>query len=150
MNKKILSVVLILCLMLAVMPMTAYAADIALCTKCGQRQTVRVTRQYANDKWHRCDLTCTVCDNTWDYWESCDSGDYREALGRIDVPTGLFFADPGSLYSPEIAYWIAERIPEPTIHIFRDCTHLASGEKPMEFMQAIVDFAGKPVAIPVS
>ena len=43
MNKKILSVVLILCLMLAVMPMTAYAADIALCTKCGQRQTVRVT-----------------------------------------------------------------------------------------------------------
>ena len=70
MNKKILSVVLILCLMLAVMPMTAYAADIALCTNSGQRQTVRVTRQYANDKWHRCDLTCTVCDNTWDYWES--------------------------------------------------------------------------------
>ena len=29
MNKKILSVVLILCVMLAVMPMTAYAADIA-------------------------------------------------------------------------------------------------------------------------
>ena len=70
MNKKILSVVLILCLMLAVMPMTAYAANIALCTKCGQKQTVRVTRQYANDKWHRCDLTCTVCDNTWDYWEA--------------------------------------------------------------------------------
>ena len=36
MNKKILSVVLILCVMLAVMPMTAYAADRALCTKCGQ------------------------------------------------------------------------------------------------------------------
>ena len=70
MNKKIMSVVLILCVMLAVMPMTAYAANIALCRKCGQIQTVRVTRQYANDKWHRCDLTCTVCDNTWDYWES--------------------------------------------------------------------------------
>ena len=36
MNKKILSVVLILCVMLAVMPMTAYAADRALCTKCNQ------------------------------------------------------------------------------------------------------------------
>ena len=35
MNKKILSVVLILCLMLAVMPMTAYAADRAFCRKCG-------------------------------------------------------------------------------------------------------------------
>ena len=70
MNKKIMSVVLILCVMLAVMPMTAYAANIALCRKCGQIQTVRVTYQYANDKLHRTALTCTVCDNTWDYWES--------------------------------------------------------------------------------
>ena len=61
MNKKILSVVLILCVMLAVMPMTAYAANIALCRKCGQIQTVRVTYQYANDKLHRTALTCTVC-----------------------------------------------------------------------------------------
>ena len=96
MNKKILSVVLILCLMLAVMPMTAYAADIALCTKCGQRQTVRVTYQYANDKWHRCDLTCTVCDNTWDYWEShiwsgtatCTSGRTCTDCGGSSEPLG--------------------------------------------------------------
>ena len=96
MNKKILSVVLILCVMLAVMPMTAYAADIALCTKCGQRQTVRVTRQYANDKWHRCDLTCTVCDNTWDYWEShiwsgtatCTSGRTCTECGGSSEPLG--------------------------------------------------------------
>ena len=91
-----MSVVLILCLMLAVMPMTAYAADIALCTKCGQRQTVRVTRQYANDKWHRCDLTCTVCDNTWDYWEShiwsgtatCTSGRTCTLCGGSSEPLG--------------------------------------------------------------
>ena len=96
MNKKILSVVLILCVMLAVMPMTAYAADIALCTKCGQRQTVRVTRQYANDKWHRCYLTCTVCDNTWDYWEShiwsgtatCTSGRTCTLCGGSSEPLG--------------------------------------------------------------
>ena len=96
MNKKILSVVLILCVMLAVMPMTAYAADIALCTKCGQRQTVRVTRQYANDKWHRCDLTCTVCNNTWDYWEAhtwsgtatCTSGRTCTECGGSSEPLG--------------------------------------------------------------
>ena len=96
MNKKILSVVLILCVMLAVMPMTAYAADIALCTKCGQRQTVRITRQYANDKWHRCDLTCTVCDNTWDYWEAhtwsgtatCTSGRTCTECGGSSEPLG--------------------------------------------------------------
>ena len=53
MNKKILSVVLILCVMLAVMPMTAYAADRALCTKCNQVQTVRMTSQYADGKSSR-------------------------------------------------------------------------------------------------
>ena len=96
MNKKILSVVLILCVMLAVMPMTAYAANIALCTKCGQRQTVRMTRQYANDKWHRCDLTCTVCNNTWDYWEAhtwsgtatCTSGRTCTVCGGSSEPLG--------------------------------------------------------------
>ena len=96
MNKKILSVVLILCVMLAVMPMTAYAADRALCTKCNQVQTVRVTCQYANDKWHRCDLTCTVCYNTWDYWQShtwsgtatCTSGKTCTVCGGSSEPLG--------------------------------------------------------------
>ena len=96
MNKKILSVVLILCVMLAVMPMTAYAANIALCPKCGQIQTVRVTYQYANDKLHRTALTCTVCDNTWDYWEShmwsgtatCTSGRTCTDCGGSSEPLG--------------------------------------------------------------
>lgn len=82
------------------------------------------------------------------YWESCDSRDYRPALARIDVPAGLFFADPGSLYSPELAHWMARRIPDAFIHIFHGCTHLASGEKPEEFIQAIVDFA-QPLSSPV-
>ena len=96
MNKKILSVVLILCVMLAVMPMTAYAANIALCRKCGQIQTVRVTYKYANDKLHRTALTCTVCDNTWDYWEShmwsgtatCTSGRTCTDCGGSSEPLG--------------------------------------------------------------
>ena len=96
MNKKILSVVLILCVMLAVMPMTAYAANIALCRKCGQIQTVRVTYQYANDKLNRTALTCTVCDNTWDYWEShmwsgtatCTSGRTCTDCGGSSEPLG--------------------------------------------------------------
>ena len=96
MNKKIMSVVLILCVMLAVMPMTAYAANIALCRKCGQIQTVRVTYQYANDKLHRTALTCTVSDNTWDYWEShmwsgtatCTSGRTCTDCGGSSEPLG--------------------------------------------------------------
>ena len=96
MNKKILSVVLILCVMLAVMPMRAYAANIAFCRKCGQVQTVRVTYQYANDELHRTALTCTVCNRTWDYWEShiwsgtatCTSGRTCTDCGGPSEPLG--------------------------------------------------------------
>ncbi len=96
MNKKILSVVLILCVMLAVMPMTAYAADSAFCTKCNKIQTVRVTYQYADDKLHKCSLTCTVCYNKWYYAEShiwsgtatCTSGRTCTVCGGSSEPLG--------------------------------------------------------------
>ena len=96
MNKKILSVVLILCVMLAVMPMTAYAADRALCRKCGQVQTVRLTCQYSNDEWHLFYVTCTVCDNKWYYgmshqWSgtaTCTSGKTCTVCGGSSEPLG--------------------------------------------------------------
>ena len=96
MNKKILSVVLILCVMLAVMPMTAYAADRALCTKCNQVQTVRMTSQYADGKWHLFHVTCMVCNNEWSYgmsheWSgtaTCTSGRTCTVCGGSSEPLG--------------------------------------------------------------
>ena len=96
MNKKILSVVLILCVMLAVMPMTAYAADIAFCSKCNRIQTVRLTYQYSNDEWHLFSVTCTVCDNKWYYgmshqWSgtaTCTSGRTCTECGGSSEPLG--------------------------------------------------------------
>ena len=96
MNKKILSVVLILCLMLAVMPMTAYAADCAFCRKCGQVQAVRVTYRYTDNNWHICDTTCTVCNREWSYGAShkwsgtatCTSGRTCTECGGSSEPLG--------------------------------------------------------------
>ena len=96
MNKKILSVVLILCVMLAVMPMTAYAADRALCTNCNQVQTVRVTSQYADGKWHVRHVTCTVCNKEWNFLAShnwsgtatCTSGRTCTECGGSSEPLG--------------------------------------------------------------
>ena len=96
MNKKILSVVLILCVMLAVMPMTAYAADRALCTNCNKVQTVRVTSQYADGKWHLRHVTCTVCNEEWDFLAShnwsgtatCTSGRTCTVCGGSSEPLG--------------------------------------------------------------
>ena len=96
MNKKILSVVLILCLMLAVMPMTAYAAGRAFCRKCGQVQAVRLTYRYADNNWHICDTTCTVCNREWSYGAShnwsgtatCTSGRTCTECGGSSEPLG--------------------------------------------------------------
>ncbi len=96
MNKKILSVVLILCVKLDVMPMTAYAADIAFCSKCNRIQTVRLTYQYSNDEWHICNVTCTVCNNIWFYgmshkWSgtaTCTSGRTCTECGGSSEPLG--------------------------------------------------------------
>jgi pimeloyl-ACP methyl ester carboxylesterase len=75
------------------------------------------------------------------YWASCDYHDYRDAVDRIDKPVAFCYADPGSLYDPRCAKWMASRVKEGYLFPFMDCTHLASVEKPEEFRQTIVDFA---------
>lgn len=77
------------------------------------------------------------------YWESCDSRDYRPIMKTIAVPVGLFFARPGSLYSPEIATWMEGQIKQTETYYFDDCTHLACGEKPKEFVEALATFFTK-------
>lgn len=75
------------------------------------------------------------------YWETCDRNDYRPALGKIDVPTALLYADPGSIYDPHTAYWMATKIQDVKLYPFEGCTHMANAEKPEAFIEAIVDFA---------
>ena len=78
------------------MPMTAYAADRALCTNCNQVQTVRVTSQYADGKWHLRHVTCTVCNKEWDFLAShnwsgtatCTSGRTCTECGGSSEPLG--------------------------------------------------------------
>jgi pimeloyl-ACP methyl ester carboxylesterase len=75
------------------------------------------------------------------YWETCDQNDYRPALEKIDVPAALLYADPGSIYDPQAAFWMAAKIPDVKLYCLEGCTHMASAEKPEEFIEAIVDFA---------
>ena len=67
--------------------------------------------------------------------------DYRPILHKIDVPTGIFFADPGSVYQPKTAHYLAEKIPAETkVVIFEGCTHLFGLEKPDLFLQEVRAF----------
>mgnify|MGYP000147402538 FL=1 len=67
--------------------------------------------------------------------------DYRPMLHKIDVPTGIFFADPGSVYQPKTAYYLEEKIPAKTkVVIFAGCTHLFGLEKPDLFLKEVRAF----------
>ncbi len=64
-------------------------------SRCGQIQTVRMTYQYSNDKWHLFAVTCTVCDNKWYYGSHTCGAERRlaqaEGHARIaaDLPNRL-------------------------------------------------------------
>ncbi|GHU85189.1 hypothetical protein FACS189473_3960 [Spirochaetia bacterium] len=68
--------------------------------------------------------------------------DFREVLPKIDVPTALIHARPGSIYAPEAAAYMAERIPNAVLYPFEDCTHMLRSEKPQQFIQTIDEFMG--------
>lgn len=48
---------------------------------------------------------------TFDLWKNINSLDYRETLKEFHVPVALFYADPGSLFAPDVALYMQNQIP---------------------------------------
>lgn len=72
--------------------------------------------------------------------------DYRCMLHKIDIPTGIFFADPGSVYQPRTAYYLAENIPAKTkVVIFHGCTHLFGLERPDLYVKEVRAFMAEDI-----
>jgi pimeloyl-ACP methyl ester carboxylesterase len=67
--------------------------------------------------------------------------DYRPMLRKIDIPTGIFFGDPGSVYQPKTARYLADHITGPAkIVLFKGGTHLFGFEQPEKFLKEVRDF----------
>ena len=61
--------------------------------------------------------------------------DYRPMLYKFDVPTAIFFGDPGSIYQPKTAHYIAGKMSGPTkVVLFENATHLFGIEYPEKFI----------------
>ncbi len=74
------------------------------------------------------------------YWESMATADFRASLGRIDVPTLVLHADPGSLYRVETAEYIAAQIPNAEKRAIPNSTHVFPAKRSDEFVAAVADF----------
>ena len=85
MKKRILSILLICCMMLTVMPMTASAATgTAYCNTCGDYRTFDMSYVSIGDKQHRCSGICQTCKNPGTtYWAN------HSGSGTATCTTGI-------------------------------------------------------------
>ena len=65
---------------------------------------------------------------------SMKAQDHRGCFAGLDIPLAYFFADPGSLFSPELAEWYASNVPSAFKAVrFQDATHMLVDEQPEKF-----------------
>ena len=77
-----------------------------------------------------------------DYWITMASADFREVLKKIDVPTAIIYANPGSGYQPGTAEFMASQIPDAILCPADGCTHMLAAEKNDLYKKYITDFCG--------
>jgi len=68
--------------------------------------------------------------------------DYREAIYNWNVPCCYMYADPGLLFTPELAFWFEENFKCPFIRypFFNTVEHMFPVSRPEQFVAAIIDF----------
>ena len=69
---------------------------------------------------------------------SMKTQDNRPTVGQITVPVTYFYADPGSLFSPELADWYKDHVVTPCRTVrFPDNTHMLVSDKPEKFAEEV-------------
>ncbi len=64
--------------------------------------------------------------------------DNRPIVGQITVPLSYFYADPGSLFSPELAEWYREHVRTTYKSVrFPECTHMLVTDYPEKFTEEV-------------
>ena len=72
-------------------------------------------------------------------WESLTDQDYRDVLPKISVPTLLIYGAKSQFYSIETARYVAETIPNSTLHIYENADHSPQTQS-FQFLTDLRDF----------
>ncbi len=67
--------------------------------------------------------------------------DYREFLPQIQVPALVLFGEDDKLTSPRAGQYIADSIPQATLHTFPNSSHCPFWEEAGRFNRAVTEFA---------
>ena len=57
------------------------------------------------------------------YWEEMCKQDFRSLLKDIDIPTGIFYAEPGSIYDIKTAKYLKENIKNSKLYPVKNAVH---------------------------
>ncbi len=69
---------------------------------------------------------------------SMKTQDNRPAVEQITVPVTYFYADPGSLFSPELADWYGDHVKTPYRAVcFPESTHMLVSDYPEKFAEEV-------------
>lgn len=69
-----------------------------------------------------------------------DRHDYKNELGRFELPTLVIGAELDICISPDSSASIAKGLPDAILHIIKDVGHMANMEAPEDFNAIVLDF----------
>jgi len=77
-----------------------------------------------------------------DCWASLTAADYRDVLGRIDIPAMLVYGENSNFYGEETARYVARQIPEAILHIYEGTDHSPHQWQRERFVRDLMSFLG--------
>lgn len=91
--------------------------------------------QYSKDAMQACGGAITERD-----FRTCHQFDVRDEVGNIDVPTLAVVGEHDRLTPPHYHEYLAEEMPDCTVHVVDDAAHLAMLERPEAFNEIVESF----------
>ena len=75
-------------------------------------------------------------------WKSLTAADYRDVLGRIDVPALLIYGAESNFYTSQTARWVHRAIPHAQMHVYEGVDHAPHLWQAERFMHDVLSFVG--------
>jgi non-heme chloroperoxidase len=75
-------------------------------------------------------------------WKSLTAADYRQALGRIDVPALLVYGEESNFYTSKTARWVRDAIPGAQMHVYQGVDHAPHLWQAERFLHDVLGFVG--------
>jgi non-heme chloroperoxidase len=81
-----------------------------------------------------------------DIWESLTAADYRDVLGKIDIPTLLIYGEQSNFYTIETAHYVQSHIPQAELHVYEGTDHSPHLWQVERFIRELLGLVEKGVA----